>query len=382
VKKIHNIMKIKKFKEYIDIPNEIKELSDIFKKNNKKLYVVGGYIRDKIMGLNPLDIDLSTDSLPDETISFLKGKYKLDYVGKAFGVIIVDIGSMKVEIASFRKDITIGRHPEIKLGVTIEDDVKRRDLTISAIFYDIQKDEIVDLVGGVDDINHKIIRMVGSPKDRLEEDQLRSMRVIRFACRYGFTIESNTVESLKKYTDLSKISKERIFEEIYKSYKQCGDRFVNYLKYFNDLDLFKQIFPNIILNKEIVKCDSFEVYLANLFKNNKVTNFTQFNDGLIQKYLIPNDISRVITFLISFQHFSTDKLSEFYSKKKSYKINNNIIENWINVAHLDSIEYTAFLKYTPITSSDELMKQGFIGKALGDEIKRLEIINFNNLLND
>lgn len=366
--------------EYIAVPTEVKELSEIFQDNGKKLYIVGGYIRDKIMGLNPLDIDLSTDSLPEETISFLKGKYKLDYVGKAFGVIIVHLGDMKIEIASFRKDVTIGRHPSVELGVSIEDDVQRRDLTISAIFYDIQEGKIVDLVGGVNDIKNKVIRMVGDPKDRLNEDQLRSLRVLRFACRYDFTIDDKTFNDLKEITDLSKISKERIWEEIYKSYKQCGVKFKDYLEYFDKLNLWSQVFPGVSINSNIIHCNSIELYLANLFKNEKVFNFGPYQEKLVQGFLIPIDIARVITFLVWFQGFTPEAIGEFYSKKNSFMINNNIIKEWIVIAGLSDAKYQAFIEYIPTTSAQDLMSKGFKARALGDEIRRLEIDKFRKLL--
>lgn len=379
-------MGIKKFKDFIDIPKEVEELSDIFYKNGKKLYIVGGFIRDKLMGLDPLDIDLSTDSLPEETISFLGRKYKLDHVGRAFGVIIVHLGDMKIEIASFRKDVTIGRHPQVKLGVSIEDDVKRRDLTISSIFYDIREREIVDLVGGVDDINNKIIRMVGDPKDRLNEDQLRSLRVIRFACRYDFTIDIKTLTDLEKYTDLSKISRERIFEEIFKSYKQCGERFKEYLEYFSKLNMFDQVFPGMKINNNIVPCKSLEIYLANLFKDEKVVGWVLgvprlgLQEKLVQVCFIPVEISRIIAFLIWFQQFTPDRVMEFYSKRNSYRISDDTIREWISISGLTDRKFDAFIKYRPSVSSQELMNKGYKDKALGDEIKRLEIERFKELI--
>lgn len=379
-------MKIKKFNEMVDvsdiknhIPKVIFDLSRIFKDNGHKIFIVGGFIRDFLLGLDPLDIDLSTDSLPDETISFLKGKYKLDLVGKAFGVIIVYLGNIKIEIASFRKDETIGRHPEVKLGVSIDDDVKRRDITISAIFYDIQEDRIVDLVGGIKDIENRVIRMVGNPKDRLNEDQLRSLRVIRFACRYNFTIDNITLLALKKYTDLSKISRERIFEEVFKSYKQVKD-FSIYLKYLDQFDLWEYVFPGMKINHDIVPCTSLEVYLGNLFNDEVVIDFNSFNDKLIQECFIPNEISRVVTFLIWFKDFTPEKVTEYYSKKNSYRIKNETIEEFISIVGLTGSEFKAFTKYMPTTSAQELMKQGLKGKALGDKIKEIEIEKFIKLI--
>ena len=268
-------MRIKKFNEInIKIPKEIIELSKVFKENSKKLYIVGGWPRDILMGLNPIDIDLATNSLPDETISFLSNKYKIELVGKEFGVIIVFLGKMKIEIASFRtdlEDLSGGRHPEIKLGVSIDDDVLRRDLTISALFYDIEKDEIVDLVGGIKDIENKVIRMVGDPKLRLEEDQLRSMRVFRFSTRYGFSIDKRTKEALIKNIDLSKISKERVWEEVKKAFKQSKN-FNDYIRLLLEYNIFEEVLPKLKINPLVSNSKSLVIYLANLLKENSSKN--------------------------------------------------------------------------------------------------------------
>jgi len=216
------------------IPNEIIELSKIFKENKKKLFIVGGYCRDILMNKSPLDIDLATDSLPDDTIKFLSPFYNIDLVGKAFGVIIVHLGKLKIEIASFRKDLeddTGGRHHKVELGVSIEDDVLRRDITISSIFYDIENKKMVDIAGGKNDIKNKVIRMVGDPNIRLKEDPLRALRVLRFACRYSFSIDLDTKKALTKIS-LSNISQELN----YFMSEACNGRHKNNIRYLNILE--------------------------------------------------------------------------------------------------------------------------------------------------
>ena len=117
----------------------------VFKSKGKKLYVVGGAVRDFLTGDKPKDFDLATDALPDEVLEILGSKYKTNLQGKAFGVVVVftDDQPEGMEIATFREDVSKGRNPEVKLGVTIEDDVKRRDLTYNALFYDLDTKELV-----------------------------------------------------------------------------------------------------------------------------------------------------------------------------------------------------------------------------------------------
>lgn len=171
------------------IPQSVKDLQQLFKASGKKLYVVGGAVRDFLTGDKPKDFDLSTDALPDEVLEIIGNKYKTNLQGKSFGVVVVytDDQPMGMEIATFRSDIyddKLGktRNPDVKF-TTIDQDVLRRDLRINGLFYDLDKKEIVDLVGGISDINKGIIGMIGDPDLRIKEDPLRILRAIRMACR-------------------------------------------------------------------------------------------------------------------------------------------------------------------------------------------------------
>ena len=131
--------------------------------------MVGGAVRDAILGDNPKDFDLATDAKPDEVLKIAKdNKFSTEEVGKSFGVVIVN-GN---EIATFRKDIGKGSSVDY---TDIEGDVRRRDLTVNALFYDLDKKEIVDLVGGIADLKKKKIRTVGKAEERFEEDPLRKL---------------------------------------------------------------------------------------------------------------------------------------------------------------------------------------------------------------
>jgi poly(A) polymerase len=188
---------IKKYKMFLEstksmldiIPQSVKDLHKLFAANGKKLYLVGGSVRDFLTGDKPKDFDLATDALPDEVLEILGDKFRTNLQGKAFGVVVVYTKDQPegMEIATFREDVydeKLGktRNPDVKFS-TIENDVLRRDLRINGLFYDLDKNEIVDLVGGIDDIKNGVISMIGEPDLRIKEDPLRILRAIRMACR-------------------------------------------------------------------------------------------------------------------------------------------------------------------------------------------------------
>ncbi len=378
-------MKISRFNQYISesvidkklpVSKEIRELSELFKQNGKRLYIVGGWVRDHLMGKSPHDIDLATDSLPDETLDFLGDKYSVDLVGKAFGVIILKVGDEDVEIASFRSDIGEGRKPEVKLGVTIEEDVSRRDLTISALFYDIENDNIVDLVGGINDINNKVIRMVGDPLDRINEDQLRVLRVARFASRYGFEIDGKTAKAIQKNSDLSEISKERIVEEFLKVFEK-NPSLKPFLDIITKFGIWNQIFGDFKINTNVVETSSVSLYLSNLLKDNDSKDL----EVLTEVFKWSSDIKDSVKFLVSLKDFKPELLNKYFTEKKRIKMDSKTILEFLNLSEIPNKEMVLkFSEYVPTVKASELIKLGFKGEKLGAEIKRLEIEKFKELL--
>lgn len=358
----------------MNIPSWLKILTSIFKSNNKKLYLVGGFVRDYVMGSSPKDYDLCTDALPDEIIRILKD-YQLDQRGKKFGVVVVfgkNLPKEGVEIATFRKDLTYGRHPEIKVGVSINDDVNRRDMTISGLFYDLDTNKIVDLVGGIDDIKNGVIRMIGDPIERIKEDQLRVLRVARFAARYGFKIDPLTKKAIIENADLSEISKERISEEITKSEKQSKS-LCNYFLILRELGLLEKIFFESKLNDPVICFNSLELILAQLLLNN---DYTKFNKILVDDYKLSNTLTDKVKFLVSFKDFRPENVLSFYRKYEQLDIDEETLAIWLktNFKHL-----IKFIMYSPKHNSQELMNMGYVGKKLGDKIKEIETINYNSL---
>lgn len=378
------------------IPDSVKELNDLFKQNGKKLYLVGGAVRDFLTGDKPKDFDLATDALPDEVLDILDGRYRTNLQGKAFGVVVVytDDEPDGMEIATFREDVSKGRNPEVRLGVTIQDDVNRRDLTYNALFYDLETKEIVDLLGGVQDLKNKITKMVGNPIERFEEDSLRILRAFRFASRYGHPLHKDTEIAIKKRNQLQnidpesglvkRISQERIWEEMKKSWKQAKD-YKTYLEFFNKYDMWDQVFPNSNINKELVDSKNFTVVIANLFKNEKLENIKSgysMGKNLERKlidYKLEGDLAKKVVFLISFLNFKPEYVYDFYKKKNQSGIDDSTILEWLSVNNIENEWMIKFINYKPSISAKDLAKKGFRGAELGLEIKRLEINKFKSL---
>jgi poly(A) polymerase len=159
-----------------------------------KAYFAGGYVRDSILGIESNDIDIATSAPPKYSMPLLQAKgFSTKFVGESFGVVLAKKGDYEFEVATFRKDVNCdGRHPESVVFATAEEDAQRRDFTINALFYDPITREYHDFVGGMGDLNSHTIRFVGNPEQRIKEDYLRILRMLRFWSR-GFNIDKQTL---------------------------------------------------------------------------------------------------------------------------------------------------------------------------------------------
>ena len=200
-----------------NLDNDVKFILEQLNRNGKG-FLVGGAVRDKILNKDPGDYDFATDIEYSELKRIFAG-YNPKEMGAHFGILMINVNGKSYEIAKFRKETGVynSRYPkEIKFVKTIEEDLARRDFTINSIAYSEQTG-IVDLYGGRQDIRRKVIRFVGKPKLRIEEDALRILRAFRFISKLGFNLDKKTAEAIyKKRKFLTKISKERIFDELSK----------------------------------------------------------------------------------------------------------------------------------------------------------------------
>jgi poly(A) polymerase len=168
-----------------------------------------------LLGLTPKDYDVATDAPPDRVRQLFKSTQA---VGAAFGVILVRHGKSVIEVATFRTDLKYkdGRRPEGVVFTTAEEDAKRRDFTINGLFLDpLDGDKVIDFVGGQADLKSHVLRAIGEPNHRFEEDHLRLLRAVRFAARFALNIEPATADAIVRHAEhLKRISPERIAEEL------------------------------------------------------------------------------------------------------------------------------------------------------------------------
>jgi poly(A) polymerase len=192
-------------------------ICDTLQRNGYQAYLVGGCVRDLLLGREPTDYDVATDAVPDQVLRLFPESLK---VGAEFGVVLVTQNVNKVEVATFRQDVgySDGRHPdEVVFTNTIEEDVSRRDFTINGLAMRHDSDEVLDFVGGRADLLAHIVRAIGNPELRFTEDKLRMLRAVRFAARFGYAIEPNTFAAIRKLApEIHSVSAERIHEELSK----------------------------------------------------------------------------------------------------------------------------------------------------------------------
>lgn len=207
----------------IVLPDKVNYLLETLKYSNFEAYVVGGCVRDSILGLRPQDWDITTNATPDEIMQCFEN-HKLLTAGIKHGTVGVIIDDKVYEITTFRidGDYTDNRHPEtVTFSKNIENDLSRRDFTVNAMAYNQEKG-LIDIYGGLEDLKYKAIRCVGDPDKRFKEDALRILRALRFASTYDFTIEIKTSDAIfNNRLLLNKISEERIASEFNKLI--CGD---------------------------------------------------------------------------------------------------------------------------------------------------------------
>ena len=196
------------------------KLAKLFNSNGYRLYMIGGTTRDFLLGLEVLDYDFVTDATPDEMKKFLPDA---NYHFAKFGTIRIKVDRVHVDITTLRKEgkYVDFRHPkEISFTKDINEDYVRRDFTINAIYID-EDFKIIDPSNGVKDLNDKIIRFIGNPETRIQEDPLRILRAERFETKLNFKIEDSSYEAMKKYRYLlDKINPDKINEEMRKFSKK------------------------------------------------------------------------------------------------------------------------------------------------------------------
>ncbi len=219
-------------------------------------YLVGGCVRDLLLGVDPADYDVATDTTPDEVLQRFPDSIG---VGAQFGVVLVlvrgDDGAppFKVEVATYRSDIgySDGRHPDrVQFAKRPEEDVQRRDFTVNGLLLDPLTGEVLDYVGGRADLKAGIIRTIGDPGLRFAEDKLRMLRAVRFAARLGYEIEPRTFAAIQRLAaQVNQVSRERLRDELDKMLTEGHAR--RAFELLDSTGLLPQLLPEVAAMKGV-----------------------------------------------------------------------------------------------------------------------------------
>jgi tRNA nucleotidyltransferase/poly(A) polymerase len=362
----------------ITLPTDLETLSDIFKSSGKDFYLVGGSVRDALLGKTPKDFDVTTNATPDEVEEILKAypEYRVLELGRAFGIVkIITPEGNDYEIATFRTDIGKGRRPDSVEFATIEKDVNRRDLTMNALFYDISNKEIVDYVGGIQDIENKVVKTVGNAKERFDEDRLRILRALRFAARFGTKLDKEADEAISDDNSLEGVSGERIRDEFLKGIKSAISP-ISFYQLIERYNLWEQIFPGLVVNKEYSETSDIPVALALLLQNNDAKSVAI----KLNKAKYTGDEIRQVQFLLDFKNVSPEIALKL---KKIYKISglkDTSLKYFAEALGISNKTIQSFLEYEPTVSSNEFPELS--GRELGIAIANREKEKFEEMLKE
>lgn len=365
---------------YIEVPINVLCLATRFFMAKKEFYVVGGAVRDAWLGIKPKDYDLATDATPDEVIALLQGAHGVRNIldiGKSFGVIkVVMDGEEEYEIATFRSDVGSGRRPDSVEFTSIDQDVLRRDLTINALFYDIGSRVIVDYVGGLEDIKNRVVRTVGNPVDRFNEDRLRVLRAVRFASRLGYELESETYAAIKTNNSLVGVSGERIRDEFLKCVASATS-VTSLIQTITELGLWSQIYPGLKVYTHSVGCRNPMVLIAWLLRENDPRILLK---ALNQLKYSAEETSQ-IAFLVSLQSLSPETAYRLKKSQGSAHVLPELVRNFAE--HNNRVNEALvgpFCRFHLTVSGEEVMSAGFQGAAIGKEVERRETEKFRILV--
>jgi len=357
-----------------NMPNDIKVLSRLFFQFGFELYLVGGAVRDSFLNIVPKDFDVCTNALPEQVIELLESvNVSCQLQGESFGVVVAKM-SEDIEIATFRSDVNAmtGNNSDdtVVLGVTLEEDLKRRDLTINALFMNLDTNEIIDLVGGIDDLTNGVIKTVGHPLDRFNEDHLRKLRAIVRAVKIDFIFDFDTINAITKNPTLN-VSPERIITELSKVTKNF-DRLKSLLFKTN---LIFEILPKLNITAHTnfkSNITSLDLMFADILKFNNIN----FLSKELPKLKFTSKMINNIIFLIKFNSTQVCPI-EFISKRKSTTLTDNDIISF----HSNIKDMKVLCEFKlPENLSSDLMNKGFKGKELGDKIKEEALRLFMNKL--
>jgi tRNA nucleotidyltransferase (CCA-adding enzyme) len=284
------------------LPSQVNTAIELLYDSGFEAFAVGGCIRDTVMGTEPHDFDITTSAYPDEMKEVFKC-FRVIETGIKHGTLTVIIDGMPLEITTYRIDgeYRDNRHPEnVSFSRELKDDLSRRDFTVNTLCYN-EKEGLVDLFGGVKDIENRVIRCVGKPDRRFSEDALRIIRALRFSSVLGFEIEKETAESILRNRELlNNIAVERIRDEFTKLI--CGDRAFDIIMNYHEV--LEQFIPEL---SPLCSCEQNTNYhLYNVLEHTAHALESIENDRILRLVMFFHDIAKPLcktTDMNGFDHF-------------------------------------------------------------------------------
>jgi len=285
--KIHSFFKSRKINHDL-ISDSALDTVKILKKNNYDAFIVGGAVRDILIGHKPKDFDIATNATPEQVRSIFK---KSRIIGRRFRLVHVIYGREIIEVSTFRAkpiqkiQMSNGVIKDNEYG-SIEEDAERRDFTINALYYDIENKKIIDFYGGLRDIQNNQLRLIGNPKLRYKEDPIRLLRAIRFAAKLKMEIHSETLREIKNSMDLLKsVPYSRLFDEVMKFFLTGHAQ--ESMMLFKKYNLSNIYFPSLENNNKI-----FNNFLLQGLRNTdlRIKNGQSINPGFLLAVFLWHDV--------------------------------------------------------------------------------------------
>lgn len=281
------------------------------------------------------------------------------------------------EFKEFMDSVGSGRRPDSVEFTDIATDVMRRDLTINALFFDIDTGEVVDLVGGIEDLKNGVVRTVGAAADRFGEDRLRILRAVRFAGRFGSNLDPEVEKSLEQDSSLEGVSAERIRDEFLKGIKTAKS-VKHFLGLIDKFGLFKWIFKGINeVDKHFIEEKDPLILISFLLRKNDPTELGK----KLNKLTFSRDEIKAIQFLVSLRGLNVENSFNLKKMQKNSGVSNEQIRKFGDFLALDKDLVETFIKFKLSVTGNDVQKMGVKpGPEMGVAIKKLELQNFLDIL--
>jgi len=345
----------------IQIPKQLSQIIKAFQKNNFQIYIVGGAVRDVLMGKDTYDWDLTTNATPEEMLKMFPKAYYDNQFGTV-GIENVITGKRPYEITTFRNEhgYSDTRHPDkITWGKTLEEDLARRSATISAMAFktiEIKKEEkknslniyckveLIDPFNGKKDLENKIFRAVGDPNKRYQEDALRMIRAVRISAQLGFTIEEKTFEGIKNNAPLiNKIASERVRDELLKIFASAYP--YEGMILFRNSGLMKEILPEMEVTFGVEQKSPGRHHIYDVGTHSLMAlNYCPSKDPIVRFATFIHDNGKAKTFKKSENGLITFYNHELVSTNNAYNIANRL-----KLSNKDKIKLVTLVRWHQFT---------------------------------